>query len=191
MTEVATKNGSTTETYLLMNEGTRTGQMVAQYTPIIVTWANSDLPNFTPASAPLNLIPAGDTSATLTHETSRPVAPLTSSSSATSSSLSTGAKAGIGVGVAIGAVAIIIAIVWFVLRRRRRRKEEDGQPTFEKAELHGETVDTKQPEVKRNELGEDGHIHEIGSAGKPVEVGNTGVHELPTDFEGHEVRGDA
>jgi hypothetical protein len=174
-----------------MNEGTRTGQMIAQYTPIIVTWANSDLPNFTPASAPLNLIPAGAASATLTDETSRPVASLTSSSTATSSSLSTGAKAGIGVRVAIGAIAIIIAVVWFVLRRRRRRKEEDGQHTFEKAELHGETVDTKQPEVKRNELGEDGHIHEIGSADKPVEVGNAGVHELPTDFEGHEVRGDA
>ena len=160
-----------------------------------MTWASSDLNKFTPASAPLNQIPAGvSASATLTDATSRPLAPLNSASttpsSAPSSSLSIGAKAGIGVGVAVGAIAVIAAIVWFLLRRRKRRKEENGQPTFEKAELHGETVNTKQPEVKRNELGLDGHIHEIGSVDKPVEVGNAGAHELPTDFEGHEVRGD-
>lgn len=194
-TEVEAKNGSTKDTYLLMNQGTLTGEMMAQFTPIIVTWASSDLAKFTPASAPLNLISAGDVSsartAILTQTTSSSNATATPTSTSTSSSLSTGAKAGIGVGVAIGAFAVIAALVWFLLRRRRRRKEEDGNTTFEKAELHGETVDAKRLEVKRNELGADGDVHEVGNTDSPVELGNAGVHELPTDFEGHEVRGDA
>ena len=80
--------------------------------------------------------------------------------------------------------------MWFLLRRRRRRKEEGGQNTFEKAELHGETVKESRPEVRAKELGHDGQVHEMGSPDKPVEIGADEPRELPADFEGHEVRGD-
>lgn len=176
-----------------MNEGTQTGIMRAEFTPVIVTWASSDLPKFTPSSAPL--IPPGGSlpqtdSAILADGSAKPVSPLSSGSAVPSNSLSTGAKAGIGVGVAVGAIAVIAALVWFLLRRRRRRKEEGQLNTFEKAELHGEAVKESQRNVRAKELGEDGQVHEMGSPDKPVEIGADEPLELPAEFEGHEVRGD-
>jgi hypothetical protein len=182
-----------------MDKGSQTGLMMAQFTPIIVTWASSDLSQFTPASAPL-LPPGAAAPATATVDTSgvpagdgTGVAPLSSSSAAansSSSSSSSGAKIGIGVGVGVGGTLLITLLAWFLLRRHKRRKGDNRQETYEKAELHGEASEKTQPDHKPTELGGDAQVHEMGVASKPTEVDATETHELPSGDAVHEVPGD-
>ena len=174
--------------------------MMAQFTPIIVTWASSDLPQFTPASAPL-LPPGAAALASVTNADSSGVpagagtgvAPIPSSSDQVtgSSGLSPGAKVGIGVGVGVGGTLVLGLIAWFLLRRRRKAKVHATKETYDKAELHGEASERREPGHRPTELGEDTQVHEMGVASKPSEFDAAELHELPSAEVVHEVPGDA
>ena len=198
------RNGSTSqqtkETYLLMDKGSQTGLMIAQFTPIIVTWASSDLPQFTPASAPLLPVGAAAPASVTADASSVPagdgpgVAPLSSTSSqanGSSSSLSSGAKIGIGVGVGIGGTLIIALLAWFLLYRHKKRKADSTQEEYGKAELHGEASEKVLPEHTPAELSGERQVHEMELASKPAEVDAAEMHELPSGDTAHEVPGNS
>ena len=179
-----------------MNEGSRRGGIIAQYTPIIVTWASSDLDRFTPASAPvLHATPASKLliSASIINTRAGSLGNVGATSTAqtsNSSSLSTGAQAGIGVGVTIVCICAMSAIIWTIFRRRKSRKgTEDAQMSL-KPELHGESKSAANG-GERSELDDDAKISEIIGTSRTAEVDDSQRHELPGDFGAHEVRGDA
>ena len=124
---------------------TITGKYDFVYPAFTAVWESSDLPNFTPASAPLKAYNAAvstgaSTGASVTNGGATPSAtnaPATQTSGGTSSTnttssdggLSTGAKAGIGVGVALGVLLILGMLAWAIIERRKRRKNEGYNST--------------------------------------------------------------
>jgi hypothetical protein len=93
--------------------------------PISVMWAQSDLTNFTPASAPLLVSETSAASVTRSTGGAEQASSASfgnSNGSDTPTGLSTGAKAGIGIGVALGSAALLV-ISFLVYRRRRRRRD--------------------------------------------------------------------
>lgn len=135
-------------------------------TPVNVAWAATDLAAFTPASAPLKVLTAIQSS---------PATPLSS-----------GAKAGIGVGVAV-AVLVLLGAAFLLLRIMKRRKQSHVEPVSveEKSELQGEPVYRMLP----TELDTENGIKEMQDNHCTVEMDPSGakqeleapdvVHELP------------
>ncbi|KAI1334398.1 hypothetical protein F5Y15DRAFT_291964 [Xylariaceae sp. FL0016] len=117
--------------------------------PISVAWQESDLPLFTPASAPLLALaaqgitfPPASASSSLTSSTTSSSSSSSTSAASGSSSLSTGAAAGIGVGVTVCLFALILGVWWFVrhfqvMRRNNSSPQEGAGVAREKTEnLH-------------------------------------------------------
>jgi hypothetical protein len=100
---------------------------------------------------------------------------------------STGAKIGIGVGVSVAGILGLTAAAWFMLHKRQNRSrlpEAEHRPTYEKAELHGETK-------PRTELDNQGHVREMSGKTAPGELeGVAERHELYGDCSGHELSGE-
>ncbi|KXT18303.1 hypothetical protein AC579_971 [Pseudocercospora musae] len=119
-TASATGDGYAVQTFAPSQATTISSGQLYHYGNIAVTWAESDLPRFTPASAPVfmkNGI-AVDTS-TMT-QTSTPTAP-TAPTHTPKPGLSTGALAGIGVGAGVVGLALLGAAIFLIIRSIRRR----------------------------------------------------------------------
>ena len=148
--------------YVLHSTTTHSGTFAALLPVVIAWWASSDLPFFTPASAPV--LPtwrieryessvaarsrsAVATSTAATNPTSSNGSTPKSESNASSTEhngagLSPGTKAGIAVGIVI-AVLIVLVVGFLVLRQRRRRTTNEESPTLQRRERKRPYLDSK------------------------------------------------
>lgn len=158
---------------------------------IAVAWASSDLPLFTPASAPLVqarlAASASRASASDSQATTSEPSNGTSSSPMSSGFLSTGAQAGIGVGVSIAGIILLALGMWALLRRRQSRTRNDEPRADPRAGLRGEDAEKKLPGVA--ELGNYGAKAELAGLTKPTELDRNERHELEGHWHGHEIQG--
>jgi hypothetical protein len=163
-------------------------EFIGLFPTIQVAWATSDLPLFTPASAPiLNNIPATSTASTK---------PPPSGGIA---GLSAGTKAGIAIGVIVAALLLGGALAFFVIRWRRAKRNRQAltpSDAHTKAELPGYGMEMHSPRHHPYaELGPEGTRSEMGvDAKSPVvkEGGRQSVwHELEGDFTPVEMHGNA
>lgn len=131
---------STSGLYTIDSQPT-SGVFAALVPQVRVMWNSYELPQFTPASAPV--LPAATLAQFESSIAAKPVTPASTPSSTktfkgTSTSitndqssapgLSAGAKAGIGIGVAV-AVLLLLILGFVVLRRRKRASESSPQQT--------------------------------------------------------------
>ncbi|KAK5708303.1 hypothetical protein LTR97_000843 [Elasticomyces elasticus] len=172
-------NGSATATALIAN-ATLLNQsetiFVGIFPTIQVAWAVSDLPLFTPASAPV-LQAQGSTGS------------ATSTPPPNTKGISKSAWAGIGVGIGFACLFALIGVLiwWLVMRRRRNRlAKKPEMNTDQLQEAPGYELDSK----RRHPYAELGDEHAISEL--PDKQGQGQIHEA--DAEGpvfrHELEGD-
>jgi hypothetical protein len=133
---------------------------------IAVAWESSDLPSFTPVSAPL-LQSATSTKSTLSTVTGTDAAHATSSNG-----LAEGTKIGLGFGIPCGLLICATAALFFYRRGLRRARLNLGiVRTAADQSVAGI--------VAKAELGGNSHVHEIGGKQVLAEADNMHVrHEL-------------
>ena len=192
---------SATEFVMTSGQGATLATFVALFTPLMVTWASSDLNRFTPSSAPLkgSAMSTSDISGSQSHSqkthsnapTSTSAAPKSKSTTAAPnpSGLNTGAKAGIGVGVSVFALCLFFIVFWSLRRRRNRQKINqpvDHPYVDAKAELPGK--DNAKTPRSAAELAADSNFGEMSGVDGALELeGSRQRHELYGDDGGHEV----
>ncbi|KAK3671972.1 hypothetical protein LTR78_008147 [Recurvomyces mirabilis] len=161
---------------------------IGVFPTIQVAWATSDLPLFTPASAPI-LANAGAQSTASASSS----ATASSRVHAHSSAISTAAQAGIGIGTAVFALVLLV-IGGLLLWRRRRRHIATTKGHGSPAEMPGHEMDLKRSRFRYAELGHEGVVSELAVDNKSPAVnhGRQSVwHEMEGDFTPVEVRGHA
>ncbi|KAK5687055.1 hypothetical protein LTS10_001192 [Elasticomyces elasticus] len=188
-TSTSNFNASATATALIANV-TLPNQsetiFVGIFPTIQVAWAVSDLPLFTPASAPILQAQGSTGSATAT-----PI-PVPKSKGVSKS-----AWAGIGVGIGVACLFALIGVLiwWLVMRRRRNRiAKKPGTNADEPLESPGYELDAKRRHLYA-ELGDEHAISEL--PGKQTQVHEADAdglvfrHELEGDFTPVEVHGNS
>ena len=104
-----------------------TSDFLAYQWAINIGWAESDLAQFTPASAPLltngEALATGAAAAATAQTSSSSTSHTPGATSKATSGLSTGAQVGIGVGVAVLLLALLLGAVTFFAYRRRKNKQ--------------------------------------------------------------------
>ncbi|KAK3073692.1 hypothetical protein LTR53_004506 [Teratosphaeriaceae sp. CCFEE 6253] len=180
---------STGDSLLRATVSATTTSFIGIFPTIQVAWAVSDLPSFSPASAPILGAQAEATSSASPGPTETGALKNTSKKS--------GAAAGIGVGLGLAALfAILGLLTWYLIRRRRRTRAAASSNTRDStsAELPGYELDSKRRHPYA-ELGEEGAVSELAGKHDYVHEADGGVpvfrHELEGDFTPAEVRGDA
>ena len=203
-----------TATYVLT--GSTSESSITAAMPLIqVEWQSSDLPNFTPASAPIlahtaivafersasqaaasHAVPKTGLSSKMPHPTKTSVSTHMNTHSATG--LSTGAKAGISVGVAVAIIACAI-LGFFLLHRKKKRTGDvtrtaskrpylDTKAELDNTTVHGQpNVAAELPNRDPQEVaGDSSRPPPVPYASKPRHSA-MGRSELDGGFAGHEV----
>ncbi|KAK5726723.1 hypothetical protein LTR15_002611 [Elasticomyces elasticus] len=186
-TSTISSDGSATATALIAN-ATLPNQsetiFVGIFPTIQVAWAVSDLPLFTPASAPIL-------------QAQNPTASTTPTPTAKSKGVSTSAWAGIGVGIGFACLFALIGVLiwWLVMRRRRNRlAKKPEMNTDQPLDAPGYELDSKRRHPYA-ELGDEHAISELpakqGQVHEADAEGPVFRHELEGDFTPVEVHGNS
>ena len=174
-----------------------------------VRWVSSDLPLFTPASAPAlpsSVLASYEATAKPKKTSQQPVNPTTNTApagAATSnggkqpdSGLSTGAKAGIGVAVVL-AVLILLGVILFVFHRKRKQNTAPNRASSNGADNNHAHLD--EPIELPAQVSKAPHEVEARSFELPPillannslisEAPSSEMHEMQGHFQGYEAEG--